>query len=118
MHVSRYAGSTFVECGVCGYAQLCAPEPNAEYWEPSREDKRAGHCYRIGAKQRHFDSSLVLLGDSTPGRRLLDVGGGIGYFAERARARMERLLARRLPSCDRACSCAARPRASVALGAD
>jgi 2-polyprenyl-3-methyl-5-hydroxy-6-metoxy-1,4-benzoquinol methylase len=43
--------------------------------------------YWTRARQNYFDSALDLLGSMTGGRRLLDLGGGVGFFTERALAR-------------------------------
>jgi len=54
-----------------------------DYWDPaagSLEDT----SYWTEAKKRYFDSTLALLAKESAGRRLLDVGGGVAFFAERA----------------------------------
>ncbi len=72
----------FRECRVCGYGQLDT-DGRSDYWSPqhgSLDDEE----YWAAAKLNYFDSALGLLGSMTAGRRLLDLGGGLGIFTERA----------------------------------
>lgn len=67
---------------MCGYGQLDT-DGRSDYWSPqhgSLDDEE----YWAAAKLNYFDSALDLLGSMTTGRRLLDLGGGLGIFTERA----------------------------------
>lgn len=81
----EHAGFAFVECATCGYGRLADGASAPDYWS-STEGADAQRHYWVDAKRDYFDSALSLLRRLAPGRRLLDVGGGIGYFAERALA--------------------------------
>ena len=76
-----HGGFRFRECRRCGYGQLQA-DGRQDYWSPAHESD--DDAYWTGAKQNYFDSALELLRSMTRGRRLLDIGGGLGVFAERA----------------------------------
>ena len=81
-----YAGTAFLECVTCGHGLLADRSRRGDYWA----DQSASHPdeeYWSEAKQSYFDSALDLLGRATRGRRLVDVGGGVGFFTERALAR-------------------------------
>jgi SAM-dependent methyltransferase len=77
--VSSYAKTRFRECRACGYAQLAEPVVNAEYW--SNAEAGASHFW-TDAKDAYFRAALEFLSARVAGRRLLDIGGGLGYFAE------------------------------------
>jgi SAM-dependent methyltransferase len=81
MRASRAAGSTFDRCINCGYAVLHSTPSRADYWEVSEETDSG---FWVASKTRYFASALDLISDSVPGRRLVDVGGGVGHFAELA----------------------------------
>jgi SAM-dependent methyltransferase len=76
-----HAGQWFTECIACGYA-LLNDIGRADYWEDPRE--QAHRTYWQTAKLRYFDEALASLAGIAPGRRLLDVGGGIAFFSGRA----------------------------------
>jgi 2-polyprenyl-3-methyl-5-hydroxy-6-metoxy-1,4-benzoquinol methylase len=80
--VRRHAGTAFIECRSCGYGVLESVTSVVDYWTPDED----ATTYWTAAKRRYFDSALELLSGLAPGRRLLDFGGGIGYFTERALA--------------------------------
>ena len=78
---ARHGGFAFLECGACGYAVLAdGAADRADYW--SALD--VGHDYWTSARQNYFEGALTLLAGLAPGRRLIDIGGGVGFFAERA----------------------------------
>lgn len=81
-----YGGTAFLECVSCGYGLLPAEGGRSDYWAEAtfapHEDE-----FWLAAKQAYFESALELLSTLGPGRRLVDVGGGVGFFAERALAR-------------------------------
>ena len=83
----EHVGFWFHECGDCGYAQLVDSDRTSEYWGSHRENTDRPNDYWVRGRRRYFDSALKLFERLTPGRRLLDVGGGIGFFAEQATAR-------------------------------
>jgi SAM-dependent methyltransferase len=68
----------FDRCTECGYAFLVDPPSASDYWP---EDAAATSDFWTEAKARYFRTALAMLGRATPGRRLVDVGGGVGYFA-------------------------------------
>ena len=72
----------FRECRNCGYAQLDA-DGRGDYWSP-QHGSLDDHSYWAAARLNYFDSALDLLRSMTAGRRLLDLGGGLGIFTERA----------------------------------
>jgi SAM-dependent methyltransferase len=76
-----HSGQLFSECTGCGYG-LLAVRGRGDYWADSHEQRHA--TYWEEAKLRYFDRTLELLASIATGRRLLDVGGGLGVFAERA----------------------------------
>lgn len=78
----RYGGTDFEECLSCGYALLSDPSSRADYWPESHESGMSD--YWIGAKNAYFKAALDLLERESRGCRLLDVGGGIGYFCQLA----------------------------------
>ena len=78
-----YGGIEFSECLACGYGVLPTDGGRTDYWAEAtfapHEDE-----FWVAAKEAYFDSALDLLAALGPGRRLVDVGGGVGFFAERA----------------------------------
>ncbi|MDQ4143829.1 MAG: class I SAM-dependent methyltransferase [Actinomycetota bacterium] len=84
---TRHGSAGFLECPGCGYAVLAQDPARADYWSHSHYQEAAGVDFWIPAKRRYFEAALRLLEQETPGRRLLDVGGGVGFFAELALAR-------------------------------
>ena len=80
---SSYGGTQFRECSRCGYAALRDPRGREDYWaDHTLTDP--GDPYWVKVRQRYFDSALTLLDGHGSGKRLLDIGGGVGFFAERA----------------------------------
>ena len=79
--IVSHGGFRFRECRRCGYGQLQA-DGRKDYWSPAHESD--DDAYWTAARQNYFDSALELLRSMTRGRRLLDVGGGLGFFAGRA----------------------------------
>lgn len=78
----RRGGSSFRECRNCGYGVLDGALGRDEYWGDSHDHEVSD--YWIGAKKSYFTAALGLLERATDQRRLLDVGGGIGFFSELA----------------------------------
>jgi SAM-dependent methyltransferase len=81
-----YGDNPFRECVGCGYGILAAGGSAADYWAEATFSDHESAFWQT-AKRAYFDSALDLLATLAPGRRLIDVGGGVGYFAERALAR-------------------------------
>jgi SAM-dependent methyltransferase len=79
----KYAGTSFSECIACGYARLADSAGRDDYWADATLTHPEDPYWRE-AKQAYFDSALALVGSLGSGRRLLDIGGGVGFFAERA----------------------------------
>jgi 2-polyprenyl-3-methyl-5-hydroxy-6-metoxy-1,4-benzoquinol methylase len=73
----------FLECRLCGYGLLINDGAKQDYWSDADESDFEKHGW-LGAKRRYFDSVLTLLEERVDGRHLLDIGGGIGFFAELA----------------------------------
>jgi SAM-dependent methyltransferase len=80
---ATHGGFPFLECRVCGYGLLLGDGAKHDYWSEIEESELEKHGW-LGAKQRYFDSALTLLRERMDGGRLLDIGGGIGFFAELA----------------------------------
>jgi SAM-dependent methyltransferase len=83
MSPRRHGGSAFLECTGCGFASLAKRASADDYWaHEETEDSGALDAYWLDAKRAYFSSALALLAEQVAGRRLLDIGGGVGYFAE------------------------------------
>jgi SAM-dependent methyltransferase len=75
------AGSSFWECTNCGYA-LVDGAAEAEYW---RSEESTENPYWSTAKSNYFTKALDRISSLAGGSgRLLDIGGGVGFFAELA----------------------------------
>lgn len=70
------------ECVGCGFAALDGATGRVDYW-PDTHDVNTSD-YWIGAKREYFNAALEALEQQTDQRRLLDVGGGIGFFCQLA----------------------------------
>lgn len=79
----RHGGSWFSECVTCGYGQLVGFSSKPDYW-PGDLTAHSVPDFWVAAKHAYFMSALDLLGGLSSGRRLLDFGGGVGYFSELA----------------------------------
>lgn len=83
---TRVGEIAFGSCPACGYARLLERGHGDRYWEGRTGAHDFGAVW--GETKRHlFTNALERLERATPGRTLCDVGGGVGYFAELARAR-------------------------------
>lgn len=80
---TRHGGTACSECSACGYAQLDEFSARRDYW-PQDVSAHEIDEYWTGAKHHYFASALNLLSGMARGRRLLDFGGGIGYFSDLA----------------------------------
>ncbi len=76
-------GFAFSVCTACGYGSL-VDATSGDYWAGSEASPEDPGEYWTDAKRRYFAGALDLLAGRAPGRRLLDVGGGVGFFAELA----------------------------------
>jgi 2-polyprenyl-3-methyl-5-hydroxy-6-metoxy-1,4-benzoquinol methylase len=80
------SGTGFNECTACGYAVLDEQAMSDDYWADSGDDSsevwRGIHWRDIQGE--YFLSVLKHFEATTEGRRLLDIGGGPGFFAEMA----------------------------------
>jgi SAM-dependent methyltransferase len=74
-------GTPFDRCTSCGYAVLRSRSSSREYWAHGAQGELE---FWTTWKEAYFLSTLELLSELTAGRRLIDVGGGVGYFAELA----------------------------------
>lgn len=81
----RIAGHIFYACPTCGYAQLASATKShqSDYWAGSHGSAVDSAEY-LAVKQRFFIEALEALSRLAPGRRLLDIGGGAGHFAQLA----------------------------------
>ena len=79
----RPLGGTPVRvCVACGMGAVDDGGHTADYWAaPGRRGKGPDH-YWTDARASLFGGALKLLSGEVPGRRLLDIGGGVGHFAE------------------------------------
>jgi SAM-dependent methyltransferase len=81
---ARHGGFSFLECESCGYGLLANVVAKADtYWAPDAASRDVDDFW-IGAKRRYFESALALLSEKGGAGRLLDIGGGVGFFAELA----------------------------------
>lgn len=81
----RSVGSTSLDiCSSCGSATLTDQGEPSDYWGDSLDHVST---FWTDAKERYFASVLALLDTEAPGKRLLDVGGGVGHFAHLAQRR-------------------------------
>jgi 2-polyprenyl-3-methyl-5-hydroxy-6-metoxy-1,4-benzoquinol methylase len=78
----RLLGWRLERCASCGYVQVLNAEGRGEYWVDG--ESADASAYWVGAKKRYFIGALELLEASVPGRRLLDIGGGVGFFSQLA----------------------------------
>jgi SAM-dependent methyltransferase len=77
-HVS-HARTGFDECTECEYAVLSASSQRDDYWSDSEDVASDSAAWR-DINERYFRAALNTLETSTERGRLLDVGGGPGYF--------------------------------------
>jgi hypothetical protein len=68
-------------CESCGFA-LVLDSGVSEYWNDEAEESAPIKDYWTAAKDSYFRGALDKLATVTPGRRLLDFGGGSGYFSK------------------------------------
>ncbi|HVF53256.1 MAG TPA: methyltransferase domain-containing protein [Actinomycetota bacterium] len=79
----KRGGFSFSECSGCGFGRLLDSPGREDYWAaPAEED--SVDSFWIASKSRYFSSALDILERRVPDRRLLDIGGGIGFFSELA----------------------------------
>lgn len=81
--LDHHGGTEFSECPACGYGLLTDLSRRSGYW-PEDLAAHAVPDFWIAAKRSYFLSALHLLSGMAPGRRLLDFGGGAGYFSRLA----------------------------------
>lgn len=79
--LTEIGGTTFVTCDACGSGTLVDRTSPGDYWGASVDHVAP---FWTAAKARYFSSALELLDSNVRGRRLLDIGGGVGHFAELA----------------------------------
>ena len=85
-HRATVGTVNFDACRVCGYARLLESGHGDRYWEGRTGAHDFGAVWGA-TKQTLFTNALQRLERLSPGRSLCDVGGGVGYFADLARAR-------------------------------
>ena len=74
-------GNSLRVCPRCGSASLITGYQRRDYWGSSIDHIST---FWTDIKARYFLSALELLEEREAGRRLLDVGGGVGHFAKLA----------------------------------
>ena len=68
-------------CSSCGLGVVPELGSRPDFWETGAEEELEHH-YWTAARAQMFERALNQLGDPGPAGRLLDLGGGVGYFAE------------------------------------
>jgi 2-polyprenyl-3-methyl-5-hydroxy-6-metoxy-1,4-benzoquinol methylase len=77
----RVAGNEVVVCTACGFGALTV-QSVADYWERHDDlERELEDRYWTSARTAVFRSALARLAGRVEGRRLLDLGGGVGHFA-------------------------------------
>ncbi|MCA1690678.1 MAG: methyltransferase domain-containing protein [Acidimicrobiales bacterium] len=72
-------------CPACGMGSLGRREHDKDYWQRNADPKAAlADDFWTNAKSGVFRSALQLLGRQGGPGRLVDLGGGVGHFAELA----------------------------------
>lgn len=80
-------------CPTCGMGQVRGNPMMEEYWTQDNADEVLTEVYwearrkMFGVALRHLERQPVPRGTTANGRRLLDLGGGVGHFAEIALGR-------------------------------
>jgi SAM-dependent methyltransferase len=74
----RYSGFVIEECPSCGAGFLDEGDERDDYWTGGHGNEE----WWLDAKRRYFERALQTIGARAPGRRLLDIGGGMGAFAQ------------------------------------
>jgi 2-polyprenyl-3-methyl-5-hydroxy-6-metoxy-1,4-benzoquinol methylase len=77
-------GNALLVCARCGAGRLAEGAIRNDYWEDPNELLH-NDAFWLEARREYFGAALKLLGAMAPGRRLLDFGGGLGFFAAMAR---------------------------------
>lgn len=67
-------------CRRCGAGRLLNPPTRADYWDDPTDLVDRDSLW-LSARRDYFRGALRLLGSMTSGRKLLDFGGGLGFFA-------------------------------------
>ncbi len=82
--VPKRFGRTDLEvCASCGYGASPYRRPeDHDYWHDDTRQEDIGESFWLDAKKRYFQGALKLLAAKTSGRRLLDLGGGAGFFTQ------------------------------------
>jgi 2-polyprenyl-3-methyl-5-hydroxy-6-metoxy-1,4-benzoquinol methylase len=73
-------------CPSCGLGRVPDVGTRPDFWEAGAEDELE-HKYWTEARADMFEKALIHLESYGSPGRLIDVGGGVGHFAERALAR-------------------------------
>ena len=74
-------------CSRCGFGRTLAGAANADYWDGPDGCGDVDHRYWTEARTAIFEGALELLGANGSKGTILDIGGGVGMFAELALAR-------------------------------
>lgn len=83
MHPRPVGAEPMLVCSGCGMGRVPQMEPSSDYWTLGEgTEGEASKDYWIRARQRMFRSALRHLSRDGETGRLMDIGGGIGYFAQ------------------------------------
>ena len=74
-------------CPRCGFGRTLAGAVNTDYWDGPDGCGDVDHRYWTEARTAIFEGALELLGANGSKGTILDIGGGVGMFAELALAR-------------------------------
>ena len=78
----RIGGTEFLVCSRCGMGAIPRPGGDADYWDRGGDPEQSlADDYWTSARAPVFRSVLTLLDRELGVGRLIDVGGGVGYFA-------------------------------------
>lgn len=82
MRPRRLGTNDVLVCGGCGFGRLLAKPVADDYWTRTNDDENElGERYWTTSRTAVFTAALDYLAGGTTGRRLLDLGGGVGHFA-------------------------------------
>ena len=84
----RVGGHRLLVCSGCGLGRLAAGLRTEDYWDRRHDlDGELSEPYWTTARTAVFTAALDRLAAEVKGRRLVDIGGGVGHFAACARDR-------------------------------
>ncbi len=75
-------GNRMRRCRTCGLGRIEADRGSDDYWRRHTVPEEVGERYWTKARRSVFEGALRFLEAEVGRGRLLDLGGGVGYFAE------------------------------------